>query len=275
MTVVGVGPPSFNGGYGPAAGDLWLSISSMDDLGGPAWSLERRQDHPFRVIARLAPGVPVEDVALGMDRLADRLAAEYPDLNRSRRIHVLPVSRVGAEDEAEFVPGALLLMGVVGLVLVISAINLANLLIVRASSRNRELAVRLALGGSRSSLMRLSFSETLILTAAGGAAGYGLARLLLEVLGRTQLEFGVPLTLDVRMDLWVLLFALVLSATTVLMAGILPALHAGRVPVASALNDRIGGSLRRRRGATGSLVAAQLGASVVLVFTAGLFIRLC
>ncbi|MGI9627026.1 MAG: ABC transporter permease, partial [Longimicrobiales bacterium] len=271
VTVVGVGPEQYSGGVGPAVGDLWLSISAMDDVGGPAQSLERREDHPFRVIARLMPGVQFPDVVAGMDRLSSRLAQEFPEINRNRRIHVLPVTAVGAEQQGRFVPGALLLMGVVGLVLLVATINLTNLLLVRSAARRKEIAVRLALGGSRSRLIRVLLSESIVLTAVGGALGFLLADLGLKYLRGVQLNFGVPLTLDVRMDMRVFAFALLVSGVTVLLAGLLPALRSTRTSTVARLNDKIGGSLRRKHGVTGVLVATQMAASLLLLFTAGLF----
>jgi predicted permease len=272
VTVVGVGPDSYNGGYGAATGDLWLSISTMSAVGGPARSLTRRTDHPLRVVARLAPGVTRSAAVSAMDRLAERLAAEYPDANRNRRLHVLPMTSLGAENRAEALPVAGLMMLIVGLVLLVASINLANLLLVRGVARSREMGVRLALGGSRYRLIRVLFGEVLILAVAGGALGLGMTRVLLDSLGRARLALAGPLTLDVRMDGTVLMFTVLVSLGASLVAGLLPALRATSSGVTTLLRDRSGGQSKRRFGLVGVLVSAQVAVSLVLLVSAGLFI---
>lgn len=271
ITVVGVGPEQFNGG--PAAGDLWLSIAAMSTVGGPARSLTRRQDHPFRVTARLAPGVDRQSVVTAMDRLATRLAEAYPDINRNRGLHVLPMTAIGAEARGSVMPAAALIMTIVTLVLLVASFNLANLLLVRGMSRSREIAVRLALGGSRGRLIRVLFGETVLLSLVGGAIGLALTAGLLEFLSRTPVNLGRPITLDVSIDPTVVLFTVAVSLGTSLFAGLVPAFRATAASVTSSLRDQSSSVLRRRFGLVGLLVSAQVAVSLVLLVVSGLFIE--
>ncbi|MCH7563398.1 MAG: ABC transporter permease [Gemmatimonadetes bacterium] len=271
ITVVGVGPERFSGG--PAAGDMWLSIAAMSTAGGPARSLTRREDHRFRVAARLAPGVDRRAVVIAMDRLATRLAEAYPDINRNRGLHVLPMTAIGAEARGRVMPAAALIMTIVTLVLLVASFNLANLLLVRGMSRRREIGVRLALGGSRGRLIRVLFGEALLLSLVGGAMGLALTAGLLEFLSRTPINLSRPITLDVSIDPTVVLFTLAISLGTSLLAGLVPAFRATAPSVTSSLRERSSPILRRRFGLVGLLVSAQVAVSLVLLIVAGLFIE--
>ena len=276
VTVVGIGPQEFNGGRGIATGDFWLSISALDDTNGRSQSLTRRQDHPLRVVARLAPGVTPGAAQSAMDQLAARLVQEYPDANRvrgrDRGIHVLPIQRVGAENRGSFVPRVILLMGVVGLVLLVASVNLANLMLVRGMSRGREMAVRLALGGSRSRLIRVVFGETAVLTLVGATLGLALTYWLMTWLGTLELSLAGPTNLDIRLDWKVFVFTMVMAVGASLVAGLLPALRITSPSTASILHDHQSSGSGRRFGLAGALVSAQAASSLVLLVAAGLFI---
>lgn len=276
VTVIGIGPPEFNGGRGPAAVDLWLSISAMDATGGRVASLERRQDHPMTVRARLADGVPLVAAREAMDGLAAELAATYPEINEGREITVLPVLdvRVSPTVDAEIVPAASFAMAVVVLVLVIGTLNLANLLLVRSSARAREIAVRLALGAGRLRVVRVVLSEALLLAAVGGVGGYLLAGLVAREIRNSRFDFVLPLQLDLRLDLNVVLFTVVMALMTGLIFGLLPALRATRRDVNATLRDDASSGIgaKRRFGLTGALVSGQVAVSVMLLALAGVFV---
>ena len=277
VTVVGVGPRAFNGGAGPASVDMWLSISAMRPTGGRAQSLTRRFDHPFYVRARLASGVSVAQASSAMDNLAGELARTYPEANADRGIAVLPVltTLLSPQVDAGIVPGATLTMVVVVLVLLIGTLNLANLLLVRCTVRAREMAVRLALGAGRIRLVRTVLSEALLLAALGGAGGLALATWVVSMAGKYNLDFGLPLSLDVRLDGSVLLFTLLISVGTGLVFGLVPALRTTSREVAASLtNDgAITIGARRRFGLTGLLVAGQVAMSLLLLAVASVFLE--
>jgi putative ABC transport system permease protein len=168
VTIVGVGPEALNGGSGFAAIALWLAISAMAPTGGRVMSLSRRQDHPFTVRARLAPGVSMAKASAAMDRLAEELAGTYPELNADRDITVsssLDI-RISPEVDAQLFLAGGFAMAVVVLVLLIGTLNLANLLLVRSTARAREIAVRLALGAGRARVVRVVLGEAVLLLCA-------------------------------------------------------------------------------------------------------------
>ena len=245
----------------------------MSTTGGPSRSLTRRQDHPFRVVARLAPGVDRQTVAAAMDRLATRLAEAYPDINRNRGLHVLPMTAIGAETRGSVMPVAALVMTIVSLVLLVASFNLANLLLVRGMSRSREIGIRLTLGGTRGRLIRVLFGEVLLLSLVGGAIGLALTAGLLEFLSRTPIDLGRPITLDVSIDPVVVLFTLAVSLGTSLFAGLIPAFRVTAPHVTRSLRDQSSPILRRRFGLAGLLVSAQVAVSLVLLVVSGLFIE--
>jgi len=177
---------------------------------------------------------------------------------------------IGAENRAGVVPAAGLVMFVVALVLLVASVNLANLLLVRGATRSQEIGVRFALGSSRARLVRVLFGEVFILAVGGGGLGLVLAWWLLGVLGRLQLAPGAPISLDIRMDVTVVLFTLGVTLLASVMAGLLPALRSTAFGAITLLTDR-GGKGRRRFGLTGALVAVQVAVSLVLLVTAGLF----
>ena len=277
VTVIGVGPTDFNGGAGPAPVDMWLSISSMAATGGRFGSLVRRQDHPFVVRARLAAGVSVTQASEAMDRLASDLAATYPDLNEGRGISVLSSLdvRISPEADAEMVPIALFTMAVVVLVLLIGTLNLANLLLVRSTARAREIAVRLALGASRTRVIRVVLAEAVLLSTLGGAGGLVVALTAARVLRNSRFDFALPLMIDLRLDARVVLFTIAVSALAGVVFGLLPAIRATKRGVNPSLRDDASSGLgsRRRFGLTGSLVVAQVAVSLLLLAVAGVFVE--
>ena len=277
VTVVGVGPPEFNGGTGPAAVDMWLSISAIGPTGGRAASLQRRQDHPFTVRARLADGVSIEQAAGAMDRLAAELARAYPELNATRGISVYSVlsTRISPEVDAQVVPAAIFAMVVVVLVLVIGTLNLANLLLVRSTARAREIAVRLALGAGRRRVVRVVMAEAIVLSLLGGAGGLALAALSARLLRNSRFDTVIPVLIDLRLDAWVVLFTAALAVLTGVVFGLVPALRATRRDVNATLRDEASSALggRRRFGLTGALVAGQVTVSLLLLAVAGLFVE--
>ena len=277
VTVVGVGPPEFNGGRGPAAVDLWLSVSAMRATGGRAFSLTRREDHPFNVRARLAPGVTVEQARASMNVLAADLARTYPELNEGRGISVFPVlqTRVSPEVDAQMTSAAAFTMGVVILVLVIGTLNLANLLLVRSTARAREIAVRLALGAGRARVVRVVVSEAMVLAAVGGLGGLIMAAAVAGIARNVRLDFTIPVLVDLRLDAAVVGFTLMMSVTTGLVFGLIPALRATRRDVNATLRDAAASGLGRRRRITltGALVSGQVAVSLLLLVVAGSFVE--
>ncbi len=275
LTVAGVAPREFSGLHVGLRPDIWVTL-------GPA-----AQDRaPLQLIARLRPGVSIEQARAEMAvlfrwTLAERSAASPDPAMRQLKFTVEPAGEGLATGlRGQFAKPLLALMAVVGLLLSIACINLANMLLARGASRRQELAVRVALGASRSRILRLVLTESLMLSAAGAAAGVVLAYFGAGALARMMTSgrpiIGLParIEIDVRPDAHVLLFTAVVGLLTGLLFGAAPAWSALASGPLTSLREigRVGGT-RLTRLAGRTLVVAQVALSVGLLSAAGLFIR--
>ena len=232
--------------------------------------LKRGNQFPLYVLGRLKRGVTVERARTELAGVAAQLAQEYPQTNSNRHATAVRVADLQVENVR---PILLVLLGAVGCVLLIACVNVANLMLVRAAGRERELAVRLALGAGRSRIVRQLLTESLLIAALGGAAG-----LLLGAWGIHSLTVLVPSDLvqldQVRLNQNVLLFTLAVSLLTGLLFGLLPALHAVRTDLNTALKEggrSTAGSAweRARKG----MLVAEVALALVLLVGAGLMLR--
>jgi predicted permease len=274
-TIVGVTEPSFRGLQLGLPPEFWLSTS-------PDFTRGRRDDRGIQLIGRLKPGVTVAQAQTQLTTIAARLAQAYPETNlgtidrpnEPRPMTVVRESRVGPEAEIAIKRVSSLLFAVVGLVLLIACANVANLLLARASTRRREIAVRLALGASRGRLIRQLLTESFLLALLGGVAGLlatqWTVRLLPQFFPANDAN-GLDLSVDWR----VLVFTLGVSLLTGLLFGLAPALQATRLNLLPALKSEVSvyGQRRRRIALRDVLVIAQLAMSLVLLVSAGLFVR--
>jgi putative ABC transport system permease protein len=278
VTIVGVGPEGLTSTVTPLRTDFWLSISATP-VGGAfqVANLERREDHWYMVVARLAPEKTVQQAQSAMDALAARLAEEYPELNRGRGITVFASKDVRMHPEGDgqlFLAGGLL-SAVVLTILLLACANLANLLLVRGLGRSGETAVRTALGAPRGRVARLFLLESLLLALAGGALGLLFTRWALAAVPMLPLADVVGGNLEVGIDGRVAAFSLALVGLTGVLFGLAPAVRSVRTDVAQVLrDDRRGtsagrGTMRLR----GLLVGVQVAASLVLVLGTGLIAR--
>ena len=259
-TIVGVLPPSFRF---PAGTDVWT----------PWWVVPpttSRSAHNYRTVARLKHGVPLDQAQAEMDAIASRLERAYPESNDSKGV---AVDRVLDQMVRNVRTTLTLVFGVVVVVLLIACANVSNLLLARASSRTRELAVRAALGASRARVVRQLVTESALLAALAGVASVLVAAW--GIRGLVALApAGLPRVDEIHVDLRVLLFASIASLTASLIFGLAPALHASR----SDLNDVIKQAGRSMSGGAGgrtraALIVFETAAAVVLVIGAGLLIR--
>ncbi len=277
VTVIGVGPPDFNGEAGTVSTDFWLSISSVA-IGGPfrVANLERRQDHWYGVKARLEPGVGVERARSELQRLAARHGEQFPEIDRGRDITLLTHDQVRVHPQID---GALSAAGVglfvvAGIVLLLACSNLANLLLVRGLARAPELAIREALGGDRARIGRPLLVEALVLSVLGGAAGLVAAAWLQQIVSGIPLPpYNAPL--DVRFDYRMVTFSVFAALATGFLFGLLPSRRSVKVGTAAALRGagRVQSAGRGTSVLRGTLVATQVALSVVLVVATGLLAR--
>src|SRR5262245_31214263 len=262
-TVVGIMPPGF---AFPSELSVWVPVGPLS----AAAHWQNRGNHPgLYGVARLKPGVTLEQARAGMDSIAVRLEEQYPDSNKTRRVQVegLLDNRVGN------VRGALwTLLGAVGLVLLIACANVANLLLARAAARWKEMAIRVALGAGRWQIVRQLLTESVMLAAIGGTAGLlvadGVLRLMLTLAGES-----VPRSAEVSLDPTVLTF----SAGVALLAGVgfglAPAWQASRPDLQETLKDAGRGSTSGRARLRHGLVVAEVALTLLLLIGAGLLLR--
>ena len=270
-TVVGVMPPEFRLPEelrGEETTDLFLP------LGIDRTTVPNRGSHFLRGVARLRPGVSVEQAAAELAAVARQLVAEFPD-DYSAEMRF----GAGAEPLAEHVLGdvrplLLILLGAVGLVLLIASVNVASLMLIRADARQREMAVRTALGAGRGRIVRQLLVESGLLAMLGGAGGVLLAVWATEALVRLNPP-GLPRPDAIGVDARVLGFALGVSLLTALIFGLVPALHASRAELGSTLRESArtatAGAARQRLRTL--LVAGEVALAVVLLVGAGLLVR--
>jgi putative ABC transport system permease protein len=283
LRVVGVTPPGF---FGPAVGrsfDLAVPLATEALYHGERSWLDNRSTWELEIIVRLRPGQTVEQATNALRAVQPQIAeASRPLIGRprdraehlTRSLTLVPAAAGPANLRTLYQKPLLTVMVVVVLVLLIACANIANLLLARASGRQHEFSMRLALGASRLRLARLLLAESLLLAAAGAALGLVFAhwssRLLVAQLSTPREIVALELSLDLR----VLGFTAVVAVGTALLFGIAPAFRAGRARASDALKEQsrsLAGEKRRRLG--NPLVAAQVALSLVLVVAAGLFVR--
>jgi predicted permease len=276
VTIVGVAPKGFGGlyplvdvqgylPYGMRVIESRLKNDFMTD-----W--ESRNLYLF---GRLRPGASLEQAQAVLNVVAQRFSAEHPKTEEGLSLHAYPEREARPEPDPDHTLRTLsvLFLTLAALVLVLACVNVANILLVRATVREREMAVRAALGAGRGRLVRLLLTESLLLALAGGAAGVLLGAWGSRMLGSIHLQTDLPIQLDFSLDWRVLTYALAAALLTGIVVGIIPALRASRANVSEVLHEggrTVSGGRHRLRTA---LVMAQVGGSLMLLIVAGLFMR--
>jgi putative ABC transport system permease protein len=244
--------------------EVWVPISH-------SFGFDNRYGHYLDVVARLKPGVTREQAQASMNRIASSLAAQYPSSNSDQAVRLVPLQQ---QIVGDFKLAVLVLLGAVLFVLLIASANVANMLLARAVSRKKEIAIRTALGAGRRRLVRQLLTESLLLSALGGGVGLLLALWGIYLL----LAFGpgdLPRVKEVSVDGRVLGFTFAVSVLTGIIFGFVPALQASRPE----LNETLKESGRSAMGSAGNrrvrslLVTAEVALSLVLLAGAGLLMR--
>jgi putative ABC transport system permease protein len=265
-TVVGVMPESFQFQFWSAPRQLWVPAG---------WTKgdDDRGSNSFICIGRLKPGVPVAAASSEMDTIGRALLQAYPDSNAGRSARIIPMARFGLGNVR---PMLFALLGVVGFVLLIACVNVANLTLSRAAARTRELAIRCALGAGRLRITRQLLTESVLLGAAGGVAGVLLAyvgtRALLPVLPGTLTRMALrPLT-SIDLDVPVLAFTTLVSVLSGVLFGLAPAVATFRTNLNDPLKEQARGSTGGRSRLRYGLVAAEVALTLVVLAGAGVMI---
>lgn len=270
FTVIGVAPPAFHGPIAAVALDAYVPVT-MQRAVLPGDRLPPRSGGWLDVYARLADGASLEQARTSIALVGRRLAEQFPDANGGRELRVIPLWRSGTG--SVLLPVFATLMGMVIVVLLIASANVAGLLLAHGTSRQREIAVRFAVGASRWQVVRQMLVETLALSTAGCLLGLVIARWTSGLLELFTPPTPFPLRLNAQLDGAGVAFAMIVGATAAIVAGVMPALRTSRIETGAALKAASivtparGSALRR------GLVIAQIGLSVVLLVCASLFTR--
>lgn len=265
-TIVGVVPASVHSlGRSFTLGDVYIPIGQWTD---PALRVRETYTY-FSGIGRLKPGVTLAQARADMDRIALRLAEEYPKANKGSGIALVPLK----QDITSSVAGVLyLLLGAVGFVLLIACVNIANLLLARSSGRTREFAVRSALGATRGRCVRQLITESVLLAIAGGMSGW-----LVAVWGAagalSVLPRALPRASEIGLDTRIFLFNLGISLFASIVFGLAPALRMARRDPQATLNEQGRGSSGTRHRLQSVFIVAEVALALVLLSGAGLMTR--
>jgi predicted permease len=272
FTVIGVAPQGFYGTIVGIAAEYWVPMM-MQPQALPGEDIEERSPTFVHIMGRLRPGVTMAQAQAEMGTIAGNLAREYPDTNKNIGVALAPVwkAHYGVQDFLRSVLGFLMIAA--ALVLLIACVNVANLLLARATAREREMAIRAAMGADRERLVRLLLSECLVLALVGGGGGALLALWGVNLLRFFMPATHLPIAFPTGLSAPVLGFTLLLSLATGIVFGLVPALRGSKTDLNQSLKE--GG---RSASASGHrlrdvLVISEVALATVLLVTAGLLLR--
>jgi len=276
LTVVGIADPAFHGSFAGEAFDLWIPYMMQPELNGvDEWMLRDRGDRNMLGIARLKPGVTLDQARAELASLATRMAVADADTNQGLSATMMPLANSHFGPQSLLLAPLRILMGVCAVLLLIVCANVANLLLARATVRQKEFSTRLALGASRARLARQVVAEILLLVIAATLCGIVVTDWMSHILGMLLPPGQLSLALDPHLNFRVFGFSAMLCIVTTVAAGLFPALHAGRTNLNENLNEagRSGvGGVRSHR-LRSSLVVVEVSLALVALIGAALFVR--
>lgn len=272
FTVIGVAPQGFYGTIVGIAAEYWVPMM-MQPQALPGEDIEERSPTFVHIMGRLRPGVTMAQAQAEMGTIAGNLAREYPDTNKNIGVSLAPVwkAHYGVQDFLRSVLGFLMIAA--ALVLLIACVNVANLLLARATAREREMAIRAAMGADRERLVRLLLSECLVLALVGGAGGALLALWGVNLLKVLMPATHLPIAFSSGISGSVLGFTLLLSIATGIVFGLVPALRGSRTDLNQSLKEGGRSASASNHRLRDVLVISEVALATVLLVTAGLLLR--
>jgi putative ABC transport system permease protein len=283
--IVGVAPEGFTGTTAVIGTEYFAPVGVHDavesDFDGGGYAIADRRSKPLIVVGRLKPGLTHEQADAQLKVIAAAHEQAYPDDNKNQDYVVRPLGRLGVstspQDDSQLWVPMSMLQGLAAAVLLTSCLNLANMMLAFGSARQKEIAIRLAVGGARSRIVRQLLVQGLMLSLAGGALGVAAASWAAQLLVASMSNvLPITLALDLRPDPTVLVATLVFCTLATLAFGLWPALRLSRPDLLSSLKDQAGevsGRIAGRITVRGALVTTQLALSLALLVLSGLFVR--
>ncbi len=274
-TIVGVAAKGFHGIHPVIGAEAFLPMSMAYLEGYPNDFMTSRQIRNMVVLGRLRPQVSLEQARAEAAVVGQRLAQEHPIEEKDWSLQVYPElrSRPNPSPNNSVAIVAAFFLGLAGLVLLLACANVANILLVRATIREREMAIRAAMGAGRARLIRQLLTESILLAVAGGVAGILLGRWGSAAIGSIPIQTDLPLTFDFSLDWRVFAYSFAAALFTGVIVGIVPAIRASRGNLSAILHAGGRGVVGGKHRLRSTLVAAQVGVSLMLLIIAGLFIR--
>jgi predicted permease len=275
FTVIGVAPEGFHGLVSILDTRAFLPYAMKAALDDGADLLTSPRTRNLRIVGRLRPGTDIKQARAALGLVAHRLSHRFPEVERDFEIEVYPERRARPAPAAAgpFLAASSLFLGLAGLVLLLACGNVANILLVRGTVRQREMAIRAALGGSRARLIRSLLTESVLLALIGGVAGMFLGQWFSHLLSSIDIQANLPVVFDFSFDRRVFAYALGAALLTGLIVGIVPALRASRGNL-NVILHQCGRSISAgQHHLRNALVITQVAGSLMLLVVAGLFTR--
>jgi len=275
VTIVGVAPETFHGLNALITAQAYLPQGMIATEAIPNDMMTNRRQKVLFVFGRLRDGVGLKQAQASLNVISQRLEQQNPDVNKDLSLKVYPEvrSRPNPDPTNTILIISGLFLGLAGLVLLLACMNVANILLVRAAVRTREMAIRTALGAARGRLIRQLLTESVVLALAGGLAGMLLGWWGSQALSSIHIQLDVPVRLDFSFDWRLLLYSFSIALATGLIVGVVPAIRASRDDLSTILHEGGRGVVSGRHGFRNVLVVAQVAGSLMLLIIAGLFTR--
>jgi predicted permease len=278
VTIIGIAEKKFHGPYSIVEMDAYAPIGMKDYSSNDNTFFTSRAARELHVLATLKPGVTIQQAQTGLQVIASRLSEQFPETNHGQTVRVFP-EKIARPDpgSADSLPTvATIFLALVGLVLMVACINVANLLLARSAARQKEIAVRASMGATRFRLIRQMLTESIILAVAGGAAGAVLGMWVCRALEQLRPIGDFPIRFGFTFDWRVFGYVAGVACASGILAGLAPALRTSRTNINQTLRETGRGLIgegSRRHILRNSLVVAQVAGSIIVLVAAGLFTR--